>query len=74
MLDQLKKEGCELCCRGPRGTSSSFSRAKHKCRKVRHQIWQEGSFPKEIDTDEMMASSKIRVRIHNNPVRDAGWI
>ncbi len=39
---------------------------KHKP-ESRHQIWQEGSHPQEIDSDEMM-DQKIDY-IHNNPIK-----
>ena len=61
ILQQLEAEGCEWLL-----NQFEYFRAKHKS-ESRHQVWQEGSFPKEIDTDEMLAQ-KIDY-IHNNPVK-----
>jgi putative transposase len=61
LLDQLETEGCEWLL-----NQLEYFRAKHKSTS-QHQVWQEGSFPKEIDTDVMIAQ-KIEY-IHNNPVK-----
>jgi putative transposase len=44
----------------------SFYKARHKLDQD-HQLWQEGSHPQQIDSDEMMWQ-KIEY-IHNNPLR-----
>jgi len=60
ILEQLENEGNEWLL-----NQFEYYRAKHKA-ESRHQVWQEGSFPKEIDTDAAIGQ-KIEY-IHNNPV------
>jgi putative transposase len=61
ILDQLEKEGCDWLL-----NQFKYFRAKHKA-ESRHQVWQEGSHPQEIDSDEMMLQ-KLDY-IHDNPVK-----
>jgi putative transposase len=60
LLDQIEKDPCEWLL-----NQLEYFRAKHKA-ESRHQVWQEGYHPQEIDTDEMMIQ-KLDY-IHDNPV------
>lgn len=57
----MKKLGCDTMMQEFR-----FYKSRHKADQT-HQLWQEGSHPKQITSDEMFGQ-KIEY-IHNNPVR-----
>ncbi len=61
ILEQIEKEGCDWLL-----NQFEYFRAKHKA-ESRHQVWQEGSHPQEIGSDEMMLQ-KLDY-IHDNPVK-----
>jgi REP element-mobilizing transposase RayT len=60
LLDQIEKEGSTWLL-----NQLEYFRAKHKT-ESRHQVWQEGYHPKEIDSDKVM-EQKLDY-LHNNPV------
>jgi len=53
ILKLLEQEGCEWL-----SNQFEYFRAKHKA-ESRHQVWQEGSHPQEIGSDEMMQQKSI---------------
>lgn len=61
ILKQLEKKGCQTLLQ-----ELSFYKLRHKVDQV-HQLWQEGSHPKIIESDDVMWQ-KIEY-IHNNPLR-----
>ena len=61
IIDQLQAEHCDWLLRELRN-----QRAPHKS-KSQHQVWQEGSHPQAIMSDEMMLQ-KLQY-LHNNPVK-----
>jgi REP element-mobilizing transposase RayT len=61
IIEQVEKENGEWLL-----NQFSYFRAKHKA-ESQHQVWQEGSFPKQIDSDEVL-NQKIDY-IHANPPR-----
>ena len=61
ILDQIQAENCEWLLR-----QFAHRRAEHKTESV-HQVWQEGTHPQAILSDEMMLQ-KLDY-LHNNPVK-----
>ncbi len=61
ILEQIEKEGCDWLL-----NQFEYFRAKYKA-ESRYQVWQEGSHPQEIGSDEMMLQ-KLDY-IHENPVQ-----
>ncbi len=61
IIEQLSAEGCEWML-----NQLAYYRAKHKLSSD-HQVWQEGSHPQAIISDDIM-QQKLTY-IHNNPVK-----
>ena len=61
LVEQLEKEGCEWLL-----NQFQYFRAAHKA-ESKHQVWQEGSHPQEITSDEMMAPKQAY--IDHNPIK-----
>lgn len=61
MLDVLKAQGAERTLK-----QLAFYKKAHKTDRE-YQVWEEGSHPQQIQSDEMMRQ-KIEY-IHNNPVK-----
>ncbi len=61
ILELLEREDCDRLL-----NQFEYFRARHKA-ESRHQVWQEGSHPQGIDSDEMM-SQKLDY-IHDNPIK-----
>jgi putative transposase len=61
LVEHLEKERCEWLL-----NQLEYFRSKHKA-ESRHQVWQEGSHPQQIASDEMLEQKMDY--IHHNPVK-----